>query len=262
VYPAFGSPGSVRTHPPVKVQKSTECLLPNAFCSFEFALTRAQLEETLENEPLILEVVHCDTYQSDSEVGIVKIVLSHLLTAPAHKSEENEAPCTLQVIDAYYNVYDLTTEKKIRAVGTLRVVTMLEDFGPVVGLPSSGGMGGGQLGGGNPVTTASSSDPTVSSSSRQQQTSSSSSSSQLVHPIRATVQHNSHNTHINSSHPRPQQQQQQRQQRTTDPTQEEDLRAQFGEWKDTWVRREEAKFEERWKIEESRRMQVCMCVCV
>jgi hypothetical protein len=193
-------------HPPVKVQQGSECLLPDSFCSFEFALTRADLIKTMAEEPLILEVVHRDEHQKDIELGIVKILLSDLLAAPAHKSEEKEAPFSMQVIDAYYNVYHLTTEEQISAVGTLRVVTMLEDFGC--------------------VAKGSQRQPT----SNNYSSSSSSSSSQPV--------------------PRP----------SFVPdrlaTNDRNYKQQFEEWKADWARREEAKLEQRWQIEESRRMQV------
>eukprot|EP01006_Ploeotia_vitrea_P042542 TRINITY_DN66633_c7_g5_i1.p1 TRINITY_DN66633_c7_g5~~TRINITY_DN66633_c7_g5_i1.p1 ORF type:complete len:694 (-),score=388.03 TRINITY_DN66633_c7_g5_i1:14-2095(-) len=133
VYPAFGSTAPVTTHPPVEVPKLSECLLPNSFCTFEFAMSEEDLVATFDAEPLIVELIHKDRYASDTELGIAKVDLRTLLTAEVQQSKqknERGVPHSLRVMDVYSTVFTLEGQKVLRR-GAVRVVLSLEDFGPL-----------------------------------------------------------------------------------------------------------------------------------
>ena len=45
-YPFFGSASPIMTHPPVEVRRGTEVVMPQSFCTFDFATSLAQLHDT------------------------------------------------------------------------------------------------------------------------------------------------------------------------------------------------------------------------
>ena len=59
-YPAFGRTTAVRSRPPVFISRHAERLLPNSFCYYEFAMSRADLMTTLKRAPLMVELWHSE----------------------------------------------------------------------------------------------------------------------------------------------------------------------------------------------------------
>lgn len=82
-----------------------------------------------------VELWHTDRLKSDTQLGRVRVELAKLLEMPLRTTSESYA----RVLDAYLPIDEVNGEgKATKSIGSLRVITYLEDLGPVGQLEERG----------------------------------------------------------------------------------------------------------------------------
>ncbi|CAJ0956517.1 unnamed protein product [Ranitomeya imitator] len=79
-YSFFGSAAPIMTNPPVEVRRNMEVLLPQSYCTFDFAALPHKLQETFIRMPLLVEAWHKDKSAKDLLIGVARVHLSNVLT--------------------------------------------------------------------------------------------------------------------------------------------------------------------------------------
>lgn len=118
-YPFFGVTEPIKTHPTMKLPIDCEVIVPHGFCSFNFATSYYQLEKTLKNIPLVIELI--EKLSIDTLIGTAKIDLSKM------PQNENESINHNKKYTTNLNVPVLNEEDK--QIGKLQIIMSLENYG-------------------------------------------------------------------------------------------------------------------------------------
>ncbi|XP_013385110.1 centrosomal protein of 120 kDa isoform X2 [Lingula anatina] len=128
-YAFFGSAAPKVSHPAVEVQRGREVLLPQGVCTFDFAATLHQLQETFMTVPLVVEVWDRDKNKAqDTLFGVTRISMAHLLAAEQSRVVKSDNSVGWrQVYDTYCSL--MSVDGAGKRVGELHAVLSLEDLG-------------------------------------------------------------------------------------------------------------------------------------
>ncbi|KAM4050440.1 centrosomal protein of 120 kDa [Anomaloglossus baeobatrachus] len=129
-YSFFGSAAPIMTNPPVEVRRNMEVLLPQSYCTFDFAAMPHKLQETFIRMPLLVEVWHKDKSAKDLLIGIARVHLSNVLsTEKTRFLGQNEDNCWRQTFNEKAPV--LSMQGSENKVADLSYSIILEDYGLV-----------------------------------------------------------------------------------------------------------------------------------
>ena len=125
VYPFFGSFAPVMTAP-VEVAKTSEAILPQSMCVFDFACTQQMLTNTFRGTPVFLELWHRDAETNDVLLGTGSLSLLQILNTNQEKivSQTN----TVSYRQSCSGSVPLFNTVR-KTVAELSIITVLEDLG-------------------------------------------------------------------------------------------------------------------------------------
>lgn len=131
-YAPFGTSSPTITHPPCEVLRSGhDAVLPHSFCAFEFVMSPERLRTYLDAVPLVIEMWHRDTFSKDVPIGMCTIHLSAIFEQKAKTVTEPQYATIYGQDTSYPITASGHEEETYKKVADLRVVTALEDFGPL-----------------------------------------------------------------------------------------------------------------------------------
>ncbi|XP_073532916.1 centrosomal protein of 120 kDa [Phyllobates terribilis] len=129
-YSFFGSAAPIMTNPPVEIRRNMEVLLPQSYCTFDFAAMPHKLQETFIRMPLLVEVWHKDKSAKDLLIGVTRVHLSNVLTTEKTRFlGPNGDNCWRQIFNEKAPV--LSIQGSESKVADLSYAIILEDFGLV-----------------------------------------------------------------------------------------------------------------------------------
>ncbi|XP_077147170.1 centrosomal protein of 120 kDa [Ranitomeya variabilis] len=129
-YSFFGSAAPIMTNPPVEVRRNMEVLLPQSYCTFDFAALPHKLQETFIRMPLLVEAWHKDKSAKDLLIGVARVHLSNVLTTEKTRFlGPNGDNCWRQTFNEKVPV--LSMQGSENKVADLSYSIILEDFGLV-----------------------------------------------------------------------------------------------------------------------------------
>lgn len=129
-YPFFGSSAPIITQPPVEVRKGMEVLIPQSFCTFDFATTAQQLQDTFFRIPLLIEVWDKDVNKSESQlIGAVQLQLSNAIRVEKIAAVHPSGMSGWRQI--WSNDLPIISAAQNEKIGELNAVISLEDWGSI-----------------------------------------------------------------------------------------------------------------------------------
>ena len=169
----IGCISTVRTRPPIMVDRNSEVLLPQGYSNFEVIMEPERLHQSLQESPLAIELFSKGEYTKDKRAGVATVPFGPLLDAnkifrdpktrktfstlamlqahqrmsrPNSRGSGADAPkyVTVKAHDQYFQVITEVEEqngsegmvKRVAKVASIRVVLFLEDLGPTSSTPS------------------------------------------------------------------------------------------------------------------------------
>jgi centrosomal protein CEP120 len=125
--PIFNAP-PFSTSQPIRIPRSSEGILNNAFMAYPFKTTKSELYAQLSTTELLISALHSPkSSTSPKQIGIAVLKLSELLGSSA--TLQKTPVSSVRAYDVELPLLESGTEEQ---VGSIRVVAYLEDLGTVV----------------------------------------------------------------------------------------------------------------------------------
>ena len=169
---SIGCISTVRTRPPIMVDRNSEVLLPQGYSNFEVIMEPERLEQSLLDAPLAIELFAKGQYTKDKRTGVATVPFGPLINAnqifrdpktrktfptlamlqqhqrTSRTGNSGSKYITVKAHDQYFQVITEVEEangtegmvKRVAKVASVRVVLFLEDLGPSTAPPSNGKM--------------------------------------------------------------------------------------------------------------------------
>ena len=117
LYAFFGFSESIKTFPSIALKASEEVVIPHGFCAFNFATTHQKLEKTLNEIPLMIEVI--EETSINTIIGTASVDLSRVLSVKPNKADAKQVVNTIVPVINEMN----------RTFAEIQIIMFLQNYG-------------------------------------------------------------------------------------------------------------------------------------